>query len=84
MWLFPADTSIRLNMILASEEHILSLENGKKRFMDEVTSLSRAFAIAIPHDDAEVIEELIRLGKEIQKMDKEPGEMGMSGYEYAL
>lgn len=209
---FPADTSTKLNIILAAEEHILSLENGKKRFMDEVTSLSRAFAIAIPHDyaidvkdevaffqavkarlskfdsgghgrtneeiesairqvidkalisdkvidlfdaagikkpdisilseefllevknmehknialevlrkllndeiksriktnlvqsrtlmemleasilkyhnkiltAAEVIEELIRLGKEIQKMDKEPEEMGMSGYEYAF
>ncbi|HEX2866572.1 MAG TPA: type I restriction endonuclease subunit R [Ignavibacteriales bacterium] len=49
---FPADTSTKLNIILAAEEHILSLENGKKRFMDEVTSLSRAFAIAIPHEDA--------------------------------
>jgi len=33
---------------------------------------------------AEVIEELIKLGKEIQEMDKEPKEMGMSEFEYAF
>lgn len=32
----------------------------------------------------EVIEELIQLGKEIQAMDKEPSEMGLSDYEYAF
>jgi type I restriction enzyme R subunit len=37
---------------LAAEEHILGLENGKKRFIDEVTALSQAFAIAIPHEQA--------------------------------
>jgi type I restriction enzyme R subunit len=30
----------------------LGLENGKKRYIDEVTALSKAFAIAIPHDQA--------------------------------
>ncbi|MFH2031623.1 MAG: HsdR family type I site-specific deoxyribonuclease, partial [Bacteroidota bacterium] len=49
---FTADTTIKLKIILAAEEHILSLENGKKRFIDEVTALSRAFAIAIPHEQA--------------------------------
>jgi type I restriction enzyme R subunit len=33
---------------------------------------------------AEVIEELIKLSKEIQNMDKEPKEMGLSDYEYAF
>jgi len=28
------------------------LENGRKRFIDEVTGLSRAFSIAIPHEQA--------------------------------
>ena len=39
-------------MILAAEEHILGLENGRKRYIDEVTALSRAFSIAIPHEQA--------------------------------
>ncbi len=49
---FEADTSKKLSLILAAEEHILSLKNGKKRYIDEVTALSKAFAIAIPHEQA--------------------------------
>ncbi|HRP83958.1 MAG TPA: type I restriction endonuclease subunit R [Saprospiraceae bacterium] len=49
---FDADTSKKLSMILAAEEHILGLEDGKKRYINEVTALSKAFAIAIPHDQA--------------------------------
>jgi type I restriction enzyme R subunit len=33
---------------------------------------------------AEVIEELIKLSKEIKRMDKEPHEMGLSEFEYAF
>ncbi len=49
---FDADTSKKLSLILAAEDHILGLDNGKKRYIDEVTALSRAFAIAIPHEQA--------------------------------
>ncbi|NCC34727.1 MAG: type I restriction endonuclease subunit R, partial [Chloroflexia bacterium] len=49
---FDADTSRKLSMILAAEEHILGLEDGKKRYIDQVTALSQAFAIAIPHEQA--------------------------------
>lgn len=49
---FDADTSRKLSLILAAEEHILGLEDGKKRYINEVTALSKAFAIAIPHEQA--------------------------------
>jgi type I restriction enzyme R subunit len=49
---FKADTSKKLSLILSAEEHILGLEDGKKRYINEVTALSKAFAIAIPHDQA--------------------------------
>jgi type I restriction enzyme R subunit len=49
---FDAETSQKLSLILAAEEHILGLEDGKKRYINVVTALSRAFAIAIPHDQA--------------------------------
>ncbi len=49
---FGADTGKKLSLILAAEEHILGLENGKKRYINEVTALSRAFSIAIPHEQA--------------------------------
>ena len=54
---FKADTSTRLSIILSAEEYILGLENGRKRYIDEVASLSKAFAIAIPHDDAMAVKE---------------------------
>lgn len=49
---FDADIGKKLSLILAAEEHILSQENGKKRYVDEVSALSQAFSIAIPHDQA--------------------------------
>ncbi|MCB1319494.1 MAG: type I restriction endonuclease subunit R, partial [Leptospiraceae bacterium] len=49
---FAADTPGKLQMILAAENHILGLEDGKNRFINEVTALSKAFAIALPHDQA--------------------------------
>jgi type I restriction enzyme, R subunit len=49
---FDADTAQKLSLILAAEEHILGLEDGKKRYINEVTALSQAFAIAIPHEQA--------------------------------
>ena len=41
-----------MSLILEAEEHILGIEDGKKRYIDEVTALSLAFAIAVPHDEA--------------------------------
>jgi len=49
---FDSDTRTKLKIILAAEEHILSLEDGKKRFINEVTALSKAFSIAVPHEQA--------------------------------
>ncbi len=49
---FEADTREKLSLILEAEEHILGLEDGKKRYIGEVTALSLAFAIAVPHEEA--------------------------------
>jgi len=49
---FEADTREKLSLILEAEEHILGLEDGKKRYIGEVTALSQAFAIAVPHEEA--------------------------------
>jgi len=54
---FTADTSKKLSIILAAEEHILGLEDGKKRFIDQVTALSKAFSIAIPHEEAMAVKD---------------------------
>lgn len=49
---FMADTARKLAIILETEEFILRLENGKKRFMDAVTALAAAYALAVPHPQA--------------------------------
>ena len=49
---FSADTAGKLSWILKAEDFILGLDDGKKRFVNEVTALSKAFALAIPNEDA--------------------------------
>jgi type I restriction enzyme, R subunit len=49
---FEADTAQKLAMLLAASDHILGLEDGKNRYIQQVTDLTRAFAIAIPHEQA--------------------------------
>ncbi len=49
---FEAGTAQKLSLILAAEEHILGLGEGRKRYINAVTALSQAFAIAIPHEQA--------------------------------
>ncbi len=56
---FEADISEKLSIILAAEEHILGLENGKSRYINEVSILSKSFALAIPHEKAIQFKEIV-------------------------
>lgn len=49
---FNVESKEKMSIILQSEEHILGLEDGKARFIREVTLLSQAFALSIPHPRA--------------------------------
>jgi len=40
----------RLALLPAAQEHILAQENGKDRLLQAVSELSRAFALAVPHE----------------------------------
>lgn len=42
----------RVSIIPAAMEHILVQSNGKERLLQAVTELSRAFALAVPHEKA--------------------------------
>ncbi len=42
----------RLSVLPAAQEHVLAQERGKERLLQVVTELSKAFALAVPHDDA--------------------------------
>ncbi|MCB9599195.1 MAG: type I restriction endonuclease subunit R [Sandaracinus sp.] len=42
----------RLSLLPAAQEHVLAQEEGKPRLLQTVTELSKAFALAVPHDEA--------------------------------
>ena len=44
--------SERISLLPAAQEHVLSQEDGKERCIHAVRELTRAFALAVPHEDA--------------------------------
>ena len=42
----------RLSVLPAAQEHVLGQEDGKSRFVKAVNELSKAFALAVPHEKA--------------------------------
>ena len=47
-----ASAQDRLRLLPAAQEHVLAQESGKERCVNAVRDLSRAFALAVPHDEA--------------------------------
>lgn len=54
---FTVSPQEKLSIILQAEEHILGLQDGKTRFVREVSLLSQAFALSIPHPRALAIKD---------------------------
>ena len=42
----------RMGLLPAAQNHVLGLDEGRKRFTAAVTDLSKAFALAVPRDEA--------------------------------
>ncbi|HUU39336.1 MAG TPA: HsdR family type I site-specific deoxyribonuclease, partial [Desulfatiglandales bacterium] len=42
----------KLSILPAAQEHILSLDSGRDRFVKAVSALSKAFALAVPHPES--------------------------------
>ena len=58
----------RLTLLPAAQEHILAQENGKDRCIQAVRDLSRAFALAVPHDDAMRIRDDVAFFQAVQSV----------------
>ncbi|TVR19417.1 MAG: type I restriction endonuclease subunit R [Anaerolineaceae bacterium] len=54
---FHSTPSARLSVIVEAMEHILQQHDGKRRFMEAVGKLSKAFALAVPADETVDIRE---------------------------
>jgi type I restriction enzyme R subunit len=52
--------------IAAAMEHILQQPDGKKRYLEEVTALSKAFALAVPQEEAIRIRDEVRFFQEVR------------------
>ena len=63
--LLSAETAERMQGIAEAMEFILK-EDGKKRFLQAFTALSRAFALAVPHEEALTIRDEVGLFQEIR------------------
>lgn len=63
---FDASPAERLSIIPVAMEHILTQRDGKRRFMDAVSKLSKAFALAVPADETVDIREEVALFQAIR------------------
>jgi type I restriction enzyme R subunit len=54
---FTGEPQEKLSIILQAEEHILGLQDGKNRFIREVSLLNQAFALSMPNENAMKIKE---------------------------
>jgi type I restriction enzyme R subunit len=66
----------RLALLPPAQEHILAQENGKERLLQAVQELSRAFALAVPHDAALAIRDDVALFQAVRASlaKRAPGE----------
>ena len=58
----------RLSLLPAAQEHILAQEHGKDRCIQAVRDLSRAFALAVPHEDAIRIRDEVAFFQAVQSV----------------
>ena len=56
---FTGSTREKLDLILDAEDHILTIDSGKERYLREVSSLSKAYALAKSEPEAMLIAEEI-------------------------
>jgi type I restriction enzyme R subunit len=66
--LLHKDDKARLSGLALAVDFVLSLPDGKKRFMQVVSELSKAFALAVPHPETIAIRDEVGLFQELRAM----------------
>jgi type I restriction enzyme R subunit len=56
----------RLPLIAQAAEHVLQQKDGKQRYLQAVSDLSKAFALAVPHDSALEIRDEVGFFQEVR------------------
>ncbi len=60
------DAQARIGLLPAAQEQVLSRVNGKERFIQAVRDLSKAFALAVPHEKALAIRDDVAFFQAVQ------------------
>ena len=63
---FSGSAGDKLTVMAAAQNHILGLEKGKERYVQTVMELSRAFALAVPDQEAINIRDDVRFFQEVR------------------
>jgi type I restriction enzyme R subunit len=72
----------RLSLLPAAQEHILAKENGKERYIKAVSDVSKAFALAVPSDEALKLEGDVAFFQAVRSaLTKSAVQNGKSPYE---
>ncbi len=64
--ILTTEAAKRMGAIAQAMEFILGLDDGKKRYLQAVSALSKAFALAVPHEQALAIRDEVGLFQEIR------------------
>jgi len=64
--ILTAEAGQRMNGVVRAMEFILGLEDGKARYLQAVAALSKAFALAVPHEKALAIRDEVGLFQEVR------------------
>jgi len=64
--ILTAEPGQRMSGVAQAMEFVLGLDDGKKRYQQTVTALSKAFALAVPHEQALAIRDEVGLFQEIR------------------
>lgn len=64
--ILTAQPAMRMSGVAQAMEFVLSLDDGKKRYVQAVSALSKAFALSVPHEQAMAIRDEMGLFQEIR------------------
>ena len=62
----------RLKLLPPAQEHILQQENGKARLLENVSALTKAFALAVPHEKTTEIRDDVSFFQAVRKVLAKP------------
>ncbi len=62
----------RMRLLPSAQEHILAQKNGKARLLETVTALSKAFALAVPHEKTTEIHDDVAFFQAVRKVLAKP------------